>query len=172
MWLQKLGNSLEIVVRPLALVFKGGGMAVLAGMMFLTAADVGLRYVFNSPIPGAYEIIAFMMGIVIPFALVYTASKNAHIGVDLIIEHLPEKIQKILAIITTFFTFILFILITWQGYYYIFEEFEAKLTSAVLLIPTWPFILLFFLAGVLLSAVVFIDFIKRLLEVSSKWTHS
>ena len=172
MWLRKLSNSLEIVVNPLALVFKGGGMAVLAGMMFLTASDVCLRYVFNSPIPGAYEIITFMMGIIIPFAMIFTASKRAHIAIDLVIEHLPKRLQKILAVITTFLTFILFLLITWQAFYYIFEEYDAMLTSAVLLIPTWPFILLFFLAVVLLTAVVFIDFIQRLSEVSSKWTRS
>ena len=40
-------------------------MTVLAGMMFLTAADVILRYIFNRPVTGAYELIEFLMAILI-----------------------------------------------------------------------------------------------------------
>ena len=36
---------------------------LLASMMFLTAIDVALRYIFQRPITGTYEIIEFMMAI-------------------------------------------------------------------------------------------------------------
>ena len=51
----------------------GAGIAVLAAMMTLTAADVCLRYLFNRPIMGAYELNEFMMAVFVGFSFAYTA---------------------------------------------------------------------------------------------------
>ena len=56
------------------------GALVLAAMMFLGAADVILRYFFNSPISGAYELVEYMMAIIVPFGLCVCApSRLAHL---------------------------------------------------------------------------------------------
>jgi TRAP-type C4-dicarboxylate transport system permease small subunit len=146
--------------------------SVLASMMFLTATDVGLRYVFNSPLPGGLEIVEYMMGVLVPFALVYTAHKKGHIGVELVIERFPGHVRKVIGCVTTLMTFLLFTLITWQSYYYIVEHYQSKQTSAVLYIPVWPFIILFAVASAVLTLVLLVDFIRILSEVSSKWTRS
>lgn len=120
------------------------GMFILGAMMFLTAMDVILRYIFNRPIPGTYELTQFMMAIVVPFGIAYCAYVEGHVNVDLLITRFPKRIQTILGVITSFFSLGLFILITWQNIKYIKEQFDSKLTSAVLLIPVYPFV--FFVA--------------------------
>ena len=160
-------NGFEKFIHPLSNLLLIIASCTLAAMMFLTAADVALRYIFNSPIPGALEIVEYMMGILIPFALVYTARHRAHIGVDLLIEHLSKRVRKIISAVTVFMTFILFVLITWQGYNYIIEHYDSKLTSAVLYIPVWPFIILFTIGMAALTLILFAEFIGSLSEVGS-----
>lgn len=172
MRLRKAGDTINIVAHPLSRALNVGAMVVLAAMMFLTATDVFLRYIFNSPIPGAYEIVEFMMGIIIPFALVSTASQRAHIGVDLVTGLLPRRLRKVIAIITTIMTFLIVIVITVESFYFIFEEYESNLTSSVLLIPVWPFLILFFLAWAILSLVFLVEAVQRLSEMNAKWTRS
>jgi TRAP-type C4-dicarboxylate transport system permease small subunit len=57
--------------------------AVMFAMMALTFVDVFARYLFASPVPGAFEIIQFMMALVIFCALPVVTRKEAHITVGL-----------------------------------------------------------------------------------------
>lgn len=56
----------------------------LFAMMALTFADVLGRYLFNRPLPGAYEMIAFMMPLMIFAALPVVCYREAHVTVDLL----------------------------------------------------------------------------------------
>ena len=55
----------------------GIGMVSLAAMMFLIAADVVLRYFFNKPITGDYELVQFMLVIMISLGLAYCGLRKA-----------------------------------------------------------------------------------------------
>lgn len=172
MWLQKGGDLLAKLNRPLVVFIKYVALWLLAFMMFLTFADVLLRYVFNRPVPGATEIIEFMMGIVVTFSVAYTAHKKAHIGVDLVVERLPVKTRRVISCITNFLTLILFVLISWQTYLLIFEEYESKIVSAVLYIPVYPFIATVAVGLVILCLILIAEFLSLLGEVVSEWTRS
>jgi len=137
-------------------------------MMFLTATDVILRYIFNRPISGAYEVIEYMMAILIPFGLAYCALQGGHVSVDLLVSRFRKKIQLIISTITTLFCLILFVLITWQNVIYIKEHFEANLTSAVLLIPVYPFVAAVAIGSAALCLVLVLDFLNYLSEVVEK----
>jgi TRAP-type C4-dicarboxylate transport system permease small subunit len=141
-------------------------------MMFLTFTDVLLRYVFNSPVPGATELIEFMMGIVVTFSVAYTAYKKSHISVDMVIERFPERAKKMIGCVTSFLTLVLFVLICWQTVFLIFEDYESNLESAVLYLPVYPFTAAVAVGLLILCVVVLGDFISRLGEVVSEWTRS
>jgi TRAP-type C4-dicarboxylate transport system permease small subunit len=110
-------------------------------MMFLMAVDVGGRYVFNSPIPGALELSEYMMAVIVPFSIAYCAYHRAHVAVDLIAQKLPKKVQGILDVVMTGITTVLAILICWQNFLYIGEMYLSEMTSPVLKIPAYPFII-------------------------------
>jgi TRAP-type C4-dicarboxylate transport system permease small subunit len=140
MELKKASDFLNLLTRSAARVLLALGMVMLGAMMFLTAADVILRYLFNRPISGAYELIEYMMAIVVPFGIAYCAYQGGHVAVDLFLVRLPKRLQATIGTITSLLTLSLFILITWQNFLYIKEQYDSQLTSAVLLIPVYPFI--------------------------------
>lgn len=60
-------------------------MAVLLfAMMALTSADVLGRYVFDAPISGAFEIVQYLMAIVVFAALPATTASSSHLSVSII----------------------------------------------------------------------------------------
>jgi len=170
MWLQKVADFLTKFNRPLVAFVKYVALWVLAMMMFLTFVDVLFRYIFNSPVPGAFELIEFMMGIVVTFSVAYTAHKKAHIGVDLLLVNLQERTVKRIGVVTSFLSLGLFILICWQTYILIIEEYSSKIISAVLYIPVYPFIATVTVGFVVLCLVLLAEFLGLLGEVISEWT--
>jgi TRAP-type C4-dicarboxylate transport system permease small subunit len=139
---KKVADLLNGLTRSATRVLLALGMVMLGAMMFLTAADVILRYIFNRPVSGAYELIEYMMAIVVPFGIAYCAYQGGHVAIDLLLVHLPKRVQGAIGMITSLLTLGLFVLITWQNLIYIKEQYDSKLTSAVLLIPVYPFIAL------------------------------
>jgi TRAP-type C4-dicarboxylate transport system permease small subunit len=131
---------LTMGVKKITRVLIAIGATVLALMMFLTALDVGLRYALNRPLAGAFELVEYMMAILIPFCIAYCADQKGHVAVELILDRFPKKIQNIADIITTLITLIFVLVIAWQNILYFFEVKASNLTSAVLLIPTYPFV--------------------------------
>ena len=89
--------------------------AIIMGMMFLTTIDVALRYIFNHPLPGVYELQEFMLVGAVFLGLAYIQSLKGHIYVDLFTNRFSERGQAILAVISHAISFLIFALITWQG---------------------------------------------------------
>lgn len=132
---------LTIAAKTVTRVMIAAGAAVLAMMMFLTALDVGLRYLFNRPLAGAFELVEYMMAILVPFCIVYCAYNKGHVAVELILGRFPRRVQLVVDIVTTLVTLLFVLTIAWQSFLYIGETYAADLTSAVLLIPTYPFVI-------------------------------
>lgn len=72
-----------------------GGLAALAifGLALITFVDVVARYVFNSPIPGAYEISELVMGVMIFAALPVVTWRGSQITIDLLDAITPRWIS-------------------------------------------------------------------------------
>lgn len=110
-------------------------------MMFLTATDVALRYFFNSPISGALELVEFLMAIIVPFSVAYCALEKSHVAVELIVDHFPKNVKSICHFCITLPSIAFILLLSWQNYLYIAETYDSNLTSAVLHIPAYPFVI-------------------------------
>ena len=171
MVLQTITKGINKVVLPVQNAFSAVACTTLALMMFLTFADVGLRYIFNSPIPGGLELVEYMMAIIVPFALTVTAFGKAHIGVDLIMERFPPKFQAVVGCLTHLISLFLYLAITWQSYLNIGEQYDSEMTSAVLLIPVYPFVVSLTAAFAFLSLITLLHFFEKLSKVLSQWTH-
>ena len=72
-----------------------GGLAALTifGLALITFFDVLARYLFNSPIPGAYEISELVMGVMIFSALPVITWRGSHITIDLLDTITPQWIS-------------------------------------------------------------------------------
>jgi len=89
------------------------GAVMMLAMMLLTVSDVSLRYFFNSPINGSYEVTELLMILVFAPALAWTAVKGANVKVDLIVNHFPGRTQGIFDSVTCTFCLIVTAVITW-----------------------------------------------------------
>ncbi|MDP4593688.1 MAG: TRAP transporter small permease [Beijerinckiaceae bacterium] len=57
---------------------------VMFAMMTVTTCDVAGRYLFNAPIPGGFEIVQYLMALVVFAALPLTTASNSHLSVSLV----------------------------------------------------------------------------------------
>lgn len=165
-------NLFNTLNRYFVLILKHLAIWILTFMMLLTAVDVCLRYAFNSPITGSFELVEFMMALIVPFSIVFCAREKAHIHVDILLEHLPRKVKSFIIFTGNILSLFLFILITWQACIHVFEEYESKLTSAVLYIPVYPFIGTLAVAFAVLSLVLLAEIINYLTYTLFKWNQS
>lgn len=140
MWIDKAAHFADRVVSPISGGLHSVGVTILGAMMFLTFADVLLRYVFNRPITGSYELTEFMMAILITFGIAYCGAKKGHVTVDVIVSRFPQRVQAIIDSITCLLGLFLFSLITWQCVVFVKDKLEAGLTSGTLYIAVFPFV--------------------------------
>lgn len=169
---QRAITGIENGIRPIKTILLVISAGTLALMMFLTAIDVAMRYVFNSPIPGALELVEYMMATIVPFALAVAAFNRAHIGVDLIMERLPQSMQLYADFLVNLLTSIFFGIVSWQCVLSAAEEFHSGVTSAVLLIPQYPFNASLAVAFILLTLITLLHSLESLAKVIAQWNHS
>jgi TRAP-type C4-dicarboxylate transport system permease small subunit len=162
--IRRISQLLGYVTDPLAL-----GLNVIAGfclavMMALTGVDVGLRYFFNYPIPGSYEITAYIMPAVVAFGLAYCALGDGHVQVDLFTSNLPQRIQNILRSVADFVMFAVYALITWQAIVRVKELMASQQHSEVLYLPIFPFVIVVAVGCAVFSLVALKLFLDHLSE--------
>ncbi len=133
---------------------------VMAGMMFLTFADVAGRYVFNKPINGAYELTEYAMAIVIGFGIAYCAVQKGHVTIDLITTRFPKRAQAIIDSVTGFICLGLSVLIVWKYIEFIPDIYHSGRESVILGIPYYPFVAIVTLGLLSLTVVLLTHFIE------------
>lgn len=165
MTVERAGRFLEKTTHPLSRIADSVGRVVLALMVLLVTLDVVLRYFFNRPIKGSYELIEFMMVLVVFLGLAYTQTKKGHVSITLFTGKLSPGQLAVILSITYLLCIIIFSLITWRGIVQA-EALRGNGTSSDLLfIPNFPFMWIVVIASVLLSLVFLGDFFKSVDDV-------
>ncbi|MCH2557838.1 MAG: TRAP transporter small permease [Alcanivorax sp.] len=74
-----------------------GGLAIALMMLHITA-DVVLRFLFSSPPPGTITYVSNYYMVIAAFVpLAYAEKLDAHVSVEVVVERLPDKLQRHLA---------------------------------------------------------------------------
>jgi TRAP-type C4-dicarboxylate transport system permease small subunit len=140
------------------------GCIAMCFMICVTVVDVTGRYLFNSPILGAYEITQFLVLVIVFSFLGYAQAKKSHITVDLFFERLPPKAKTVVSIFNYIVCFLIFLIIAWMGFEKAVESFHNGEKPLNLAIPNFPFI--FFLSFG--AAVVCVEFIRDIIKELNK----
>jgi len=121
-----------------------GGIAALTLflMMTLTFVDVLGRYLFNSPVPGGFEITEMMMATLIFLGLPLVSVEGGHITVDLLDSFIPASIKRIQSKIVNFLSATVLAIISWQLWIKASDILEYGDSTAVLEIPMAPLVFL------------------------------
>ncbi len=155
------------LVRMVRQVVAGVGGACLAALMFLVAADVAGRYLFNHPIPGGYELVEYLMAIVVPLGVAYCAEQKAHVGVDLVVERLSARARNMVDACTQLVTVVAAVAMAWQIWLSVPGSYASGLKSAVLHIPTYPFVVAVAVGSVAFVLFALAHFIELMAEIFS-----
>jgi len=138
-----------------------GGVAVLS-LMSLATGNVVLRFFFNTPYRGAYEVVGFLGAIVIAFALGYTQKRKDHIVVDILTERFPKQINRILDAANYFITMIFFAIVSWQIFVWGLKIAKSGEVSETIKIIFHPFVYCVAIGFLVFSLTLLNDFLKSL----------
>ncbi len=137
-----------------------GGVAVLL-LMSLATVNVCLRFFFNAPYRGAYEVVGFLGAIVIAFALGYTQKRKDHIVVDILTEKFPKRVNRVLDGINYFITTIFFAIVSWQIFVWGTKIMKSGEVSETLKIVFHPFVYSVALGFAVFSLTLIVDFVRN-----------
>ena len=132
-------KSIETAIDRIEAVCQAIAMALILAIMLIVFSDVVGRYVFNSPIPWAYDVVnLYLMAGVFFLALSYTYAAHAHIGVDILLNKLPSAGIRLIECITCLVAIPLFGLMAKAGINRSYENWtNGDVVSGPIAWPTW-----------------------------------
>jgi TRAP-type C4-dicarboxylate transport system permease small subunit len=147
-----------------ALTYKyiAGRMALVCGiisaistvaLVLLTVGDVFLRYFFNSPILGSFELTEYLLIPIIFFAIPWATMEKANVRIDLIVGKLRQKNRAVIYAVSCFLSMVVTFSIAWYTVPQIAYIHRIKVRSDMLRIPAYPF---YFLVAVGLFMLFFV----------------
>jgi len=151
-------------------VVNTAGVLFLAVIMLLTAADVLCRYLFDSPITGAMEVVSLALLLSVVAVIPYVGAMNRHIAIDFLTNALSERKRLLLNSLTALVSLFLVTVIIWRSIAYGLFLIETNQGTSALHIPLFPFVFAlaagFFLYGLVLAANLLWDLSKA---IRSSW---
>ena len=84
--------------------------------MFYVFINVGGRYLFNKPVPGAMEASGESMIYIVYLSLAYIQLSDSHIRIDFLFSHIGPKTKGVLDIISYLLGIVFFSFIVWFSF--------------------------------------------------------
>ena len=141
------------------------GVSCMVCMVLLILYDVGMRNLFNRPLMSSYELVMFLMVVVVFTALAYTQSEGSIVKIELLVSRMPKKVQAFFEMGTSFLSLGLILLIAWRNVVRSIELRHEHIISPILHVPVYPFYLVVAFGLALLSLVLSVE----ILESLSRW---
>lgn len=112
--------------------------ALLFAMMVLTFIDVWGRYIFNTPLPGAFEVTELMMATLIFAGLPLVTAAGEHVSVDLLDFSLPKSLRQFRDGLTHLLCAMMLCFLSYRLWLKAMEQLDYGDQTAVLLLPVAP----------------------------------
>ncbi|MBW1802537.1 MAG: TRAP transporter small permease [Deltaproteobacteria bacterium] len=167
MLLKHISDKIERFGHLLSHVTNYAGTFFLFLLMSLVVVHVVGRYFFDMPVPGAVELIEFLMIFVVFLGFGYCAAQRANVSIDLFVDRLPEKTRAIIDTVTCFFSIGIVSMIAWQGVVQTKSLWISGHESGVLHIPHFPFMILVVIGCAIFDLILianFFEFLSRALK--------
>jgi C4-dicarboxylate transporter DctQ subunit len=115
------------------------GSVLIAFVMFMSAAGIIMRYVFNKPIYGKVEITELVMAGIVFFGVAYTQKLGGHVRMSFVIEKFfhgkTYHIVEAFTLLVSLFTFIILTVSTLDSAIY---DLKFHGITPNLYLPVWP----------------------------------
>lgn len=132
-------STLDRIISQLEAVFQIIADILIFAIMLVVFADVLLRYLFNSPLLWAYDLISlYMMAGVFFLSLSSTYAAHGHIGMDMLVRKLSPAGRRVSEIITCLTVIPLFAVMTEIGAERAYTHWaNEEAISGLIAWPTW-----------------------------------
>ena len=113
--------------------------AAVAAMMVITVADVLVRYLTTTNVPGSYEYVSLLFVLVIYLGLAFAQRENSHIAIDALYSRLPRRYRKLLQLFQLSAFFIFASTLTWYTAASTWDNYVLGDTIlGAISVVTWP----------------------------------
>jgi TRAP-type mannitol/chloroaromatic compound transport system permease small subunit len=137
--------------------------AALLTMLVVTVADVIMNKIFNSPFPGATEVITSVMPISVFAFLLSTQLKKRQISIDMLLDRMGPKLKQLLIITGQIVGIFLFGLLTKLNVPLAIYSYEiGEHTGGNVAVPMYPAKIIIPIATGLITIQLIIQLIKSL----------
>jgi len=171
MVLENSARFLERFANPLSRITDIIGRGILALMVLLITADVVMRYFFNSPIKGSYELVQFMLSMIVFLGLAFMQTKKGHVSISLLTSKLSSSQRSVIGSATYLLCLITFALVSWRCILQAETLRISNTSSDVLSIPNFPFMYIVAFGSIMICLIFIIDFIRSLDGVLKECEH-
>lgn len=154
------------ILRKIVDIFNVVAIAGLVFLMLLTFFNVILRYLFNSPITGSYEMTRMGMILLTPSIAVTTLAKQ-NIWVDVLTSHFSRIGQMIIDAITLPTSVLIMGMMAWQAYVMILKSYSKGTHFTTIMLYEWPFRVVFFIAMAVATLAAIVFTIERLMQYAN-----
>jgi len=110
---------------------------LLAAMTLLTFSQVVMRYVFNSGFTWAVEMTTILFAGMIFIGISYGVRVGAHIGVDVLVKLLPNKLRRAVSILAVLLCLSYAGMVIYGSMQYVLKMKEAGIELEDMAIPMW-----------------------------------
>lgn len=132
------GSAVALPASPLYTCLKVLVAVLLAAMTGITFVDVFLRYLFSAPIPGAFEIVEFMLGLMVFASIPLVTRTKGHITVSLFDSFIRGGFRRVIAGLILAFSLAMMLFIAERMYTAAGDMLEADFVSQFLGVSPSP----------------------------------
>jgi len=137
-------------------------------IMAFIVVNVFMRFVLNSPVLGAYEIVEQMMFVGVFCSFAYAQQQGSHIRVSMLLMHLPRPAAMALCGITSLCGTGILCVLSYAAYKQLLIVMAKNYTSAMLKFSLTPFYILEVICSIIFAFAVLVDAIDYFTAIFNK----
>ncbi len=146
-------NGIELLLLLGSRLAAGCAALIALLLAIIGTLDIVTTNLIDKAVPGAFELSEVGLMLIIAFGLAVAARNREHIKVDILLNLMPEKLQRICVANAYLFTSVFFFLWTWQMWLMASKSYRiGELAGGLLSFPVYPVKLAVF-AGLLFASI-------------------
>lgn len=139
-------------------------MAITFILVFITTIDVALRKFTSSSIKGSYEMTEMGMVAIVFLSIAYLHTEKGHVRVDMFIDKFPGRIRHFINGVVYLISSAIILIISCASFSQMAKQYTTAISTAVIHIPLYPFVLIMACGLVLYFIVLLIDAIDSFIS--------
>ena len=161
-------DKMRNMAKSLSWAFDAMARFCLLGMTLLIVINVLCRITPIGPIDGTFELVGYLGAVLTAFALAQNQMQDGNISVEFLVSRLPRPLQALADCFVYFVGTVLYLVVFWRSVVEAIFVTQSGEVSPTLSIPFYPIILAIALGCLMLSFVLFTDFLLALKRVIRK----